>query len=620
MSIRAYILSRFCLFIVCCLAAGWLNGQTLSFNLSSGFYLDSIWVEVDGSGGHQIRYTLDGSNPSPTSQLYTGPFWISDRSGQANRISGIRTNPPNIHPSFAWHPPAGHVLKSTIVKAALFNQSDQVGSIVSGEFFIGPELANIDLPVVSIHADSIGLFGYEKGIYVPGKDYDEGPNSWQPGNYYNEGSEWEREATLYFYEAGLLQLRQTFELKTHGGGSRMMPCKSLRLSAKQDLGTPFFDYPFFTDRNINRYKRLVLRNGGQDFVHTHFADVLMHALLVPTGIGYQAAKQAVVFLNGEYWGIHDLRERYDKYYLESNFGTDLNAVDLVETAMAYEAKEGNSDGYVAMMESLKDADLSQSDAYDALAAQVDLNSFIDHHISKTYGGGDDWAGNNELVWRPHTTGAVWRWLAVDYDDCFFNIDKDAYGHATNDSGETWPNPAWSTLLFRKLMENKAFAVRYKQRLRQHLDTTFSPSRVLGKIDSIAAIYRPEMPRQVYRWGYPQSLADWEANVEHCKTFARERPAVLWQNFNTYFPDIYLNPARITIVPNPASDWILVDLPPSMGETAHYRLFASNGAIIASDTLSHQFQNRIKVTGLASGLYFLQIKTGEMLLTERVLVR
>lgn len=87
-----------------------------------------------------------------------------------------------------------------VVRAALFEDDAQVGQVVAAEYFIGTGLDSIGLPVVSIWADSAGLFGYEQGIYVPGKDYDDNPFIWQPGNYYNEGPEWEREAVFTYYD------------------------------------------------------------------------------------------------------------------------------------------------------------------------------------------------------------------------------------------------------------------------------------------------------------------------------------------------------------------------------------------------------------------------------------
>ncbi|MCU0348925.1 MAG: CotH kinase family protein, partial [Saprospiraceae bacterium] len=373
--------SRKSAILACCLSASMtLVAQTVHFSTPSGFYPAPVSLSLStGAAGHQIRFTTNGSAPDAASQLYASPIPLPDRSPQPNGSADIPTNPPSIYEGFRWRPPLGLVPKATVVTAAVFEGDEQEGEALAEEYFIGPSLDSITLPIASIWADSAGLFGYEQGIYVPGKDYDDNPTTWQPGNYFNEGPEWERPATLSFYEGKNLLLRQPFELKIHGGGSRMMPCKSLRLSAKAGLGAALFEHPFFENRPHGEHKRLVLRNGGQDFVRTLLANVLMQALLADADIETQAARPVVVFLNGTYWGIHSLTERYDKYYLANYHEADLDEIDLVEIAMSYQVKEGSSADYEAMIASLVGSDLSDPAQFEAIAAQLDLENFTDNH-------------------------------------------------------------------------------------------------------------------------------------------------------------------------------------------------------------------------------------------------
>lgn len=611
---------RFSTLCICTILAFSLAAQDVQFSMPAGFYPDGMPLLALSTGSSlAIRYTLDGQAPSHTSALYQGPILLEDRSPLPNHLANIPTNPPDIAPSIAWKAPAGPVPKSTLVQAALFDQNGgQVGNTFSEEYFIGQEISQIKLPVLSIWSDSTGLFGYEEGIYVPGKDYDENPSIWQPGNYFNEGPEWERVAAIRYYEEQALQLHHNAELKIHGGGSRMMPCKSLRLSAKSSLGAPEFFFPFFKDRDRASFKRLILRNAGQDFTNTLLADVLMHGLVAGTGLEYQSSNQVVVFINGHYWGIHAMRERYDKYYLQDYHQAGLDDIDLVEISMAFVADEGSSSDYEALVESLPNLDLRQNDAFEQLSSKMDMGNFMDEHISKIYGGGRDWAGNNERAWRTHEPGSKWRWLAVDYDDAFVDIKKDAFGHATHDSGTEWPNPEWSTRLFRHLMTNEGFAKSYKRKLRQHLDTTFHPDRVTGMLDSLAAILAPEMPRHVLRWGYPASLEAWKAKLDTFKLFAQQRPEQVWQNFNDYFPGIYLQPEDITVSPNPAHGQLLVELPQHL-PAAHYRLYCLRGACLAEGELTNEQQNVLPLPEVPAGMYLFCIQTDESLLVKKLLV-
>jgi hypothetical protein len=248
-----------------------------------------------------------------------------------------------------------------------------------------------------------------------------------------------------------------------------------------------------------------------------------------------------------------------------------------------------------------------------------LENFTDHHISKVFGGGEDWAGNNEQIWRPNLPGSRWRWLANDYDDAFANLQKDGYGHATKSDGVNWPNPEWSTRLFRSLMSNPGFAKQYKATLRKHLDTTYHPDRVQRVIDSLAAAYRPEMWRHVQRWGHPASLAKWEANIAAMKAFAAQRPAVVWQNFNDYFPGIYLPPAEVLVFPNPVAGLLRLELPAAVS-SAEYQLFGADGRMAGEGSLTNERLNELDLTGVPAGIYLLRLAAPGFSLVKKLVVR
>lgn len=595
-------------------------GQEISFGTGSGFYRADFDLVLSSNSNSQIHYTLDGTDPTRNSPEYTQAIKITDRSNEPNTIADIPTNPPTTWDFQLWIKPKVVIPKSRIVKAALFQNGQQVSPVFYEEYFIGDSLANIQLPIFSIVIDSADLFDYEKGIYVPGRDFDNNPNTWQPGNYYERGDEWERIMQVSFYENEKQVLKQTAQVEIHGGGSRIYPCKSLRLSAKNSLGNRFFDYSFFKDRPWDFYKRMVLRNGGQDWTKTIFKDALFHSLLKNQQIETQATLPTVVFINGSYWGIHNLRERYDKYYFENYHDDEIEEIDFLEIAMEFIAKEGDVSDYEKMNESLNALDLSNDEDYEHIAQQIDIANFIDNHISKTYGGGRDWSGNNERLWRAKSKGNKWRWVAKDYDDVMEDITYDAYQHATNDVGEDWPNPEWSTRLFRHLMKNEKFSNRYRERLEYHLSHTFSATKVITAIDSLAAIYRPEMQRQIDRWNYPSSLSEWEQSINDMKTFAKERASFLLDNFNSFFPPIYENPTDISMSPNPASDIVFIDLPASSTTRIKAMIYTTNGQLKTEWLLSNENQNSLSLSNFTKGTYFVHFFWNEQQIVKKLLVQ
>lgn len=588
------------------LAPFFTQAQEIIFSVPSGFYANEFELEITTTSNLQIRYSLDGKNPTAQSAIFTNPILIEERNSESNSISEIPTNPPTTFHEYLWKMPSVKVPKMRIVKAALFNNDIQISNIFYEEYFIGEPLNEIALPIFSIISDSVGLFGYEEGIYVPGKDYDDNPDIWQPGNYFNRGDDWEKIAGLSFYENKNIAFRQNISMRIHGGASRLMPCKSIRLAAKSSLGNEYMEFPFFENRSWEKYKRILLRNSGQDFNRSLFTDVLIQSLLKNQNVDYQASRQVVVFINGSYWGIHNLREKYDKYYFKNYHEGDLEAIDYMEIAMQFIAKEGSTEDYELMNESLLSLNLTTPENYDIISQKIDIESFINHHISKVYGGGNDWAGNNERAWRTHEAGSKWRWLANDYDDTFMELEKDSYLHASRTDWVGWPNPEWSTRLFRSLMTNESFAIRYKNQLSFHLENTYSPANVQSKIDSLASIYRQEMPRHIERWNYPNSMEEWESTIESFKIFAAERPALIWQSFLTHFPNIYENSLELKMSPNPASDFILLDLPKSWDGNVLLQVFQVDGKKVYEQNISNKKQHEIPLSNFQNGIYLLVI--------------
>ena len=336
-------------------------------------------------------------------------------------------------------------------------------------------------------------------------------------------------------------------------------------------------------------------------------------------IEHQASKQVVVFINGSYWGIHNLRERYDKYYFSNYHENDPEVLDYIEIAMMFIAKEGKTIEYELLNESLLLLDLSELDNFESISQKIDIANYIDHHISKVYGGGIDWSGNNERLWRTRGKKNKWRWIANDYDDAMKNVEYDSYLHATRTDWEDWPNPEWSTRLFRSLMSNVNFAIRYKNRLKFHLENTYSMEVVTAMIDSIANIYRPEIPRQIDRWNYPSSIDEWEQTIVEYKLFSEQRPRFLWNNFLQYFPDVNDKPDELEIYPNPTTYHFYIDLPEFFRENSSLKVFNIEGKKLLETTVSNSQRNKVDLKNISSGIYFVVVSNQGLNYKEKLIV-
>ncbi len=151
-------------------------------------------------------------------------------------------------------------------------------------------------------------------------------------------------------------------------------------------------------------------------------------------------------------------------------------------------------------------------------------SIINSH--RFYFNNTDWPGNNLKYWKPQTEEGKWRWILFDTDfgfglDSVNEYQHDALENALESDGPYWPNPPWATLLFRKLMENQNFKFKFINRFADILNTTFTSTKVVGKIDSIAGIIKPEINQHSMRWNEPSPF-EWDSAVNKIKIFARNR--------------------------------------------------------------------------------------------------
>ena len=493
---------------------GVLAAPTVS--LASGFYAASATVAITTpEAGAVVRYTLDGSPPTEASALYTGPLTLG-----ATRA----------------------------LRAAAFAPGRAPSAVVSRAYFVGETST---LPVVSLVTDPAGFFSDTTGIYVKGTNGIPGRCRTDPVNW---NQEWEREAHLSFFEpipAGQggagghrLILDHGAGVQIFGGCSRIYPQKSLSLHARSQYGASAFSHRFFGDVNLDTFDDLVLRSSAQDWYRTMFRDGMIQTLTRHLDIDGQAYRPAVLFLNGAFWGIHNLREKLNEDYVVAHYGGNKADVEILE-----KTTRGTSATYDQVLDLLDAGDLSTPAAFAAVEARVDVDEYMNYLIAEIYSANGDWPGHNLKLWR--APGQRWRWMRYDADfgyggnsNGLYTSNTLAHATAANSTGEY--NPPWSTLLFRKLLTNDGFRHTFIQRMAAHANTTFDPTRTLGLIDSLQANIAPEMPRHKARWPQSASFAKtWDLLVGEMRTFATERPAAMRGFVVGYFAEA-VGSARLTL--------------------------------------------------------------------------
>lgn len=521
------------------------------FSHESGFYSQSFDLKLqvpDGLDGARIFYTTDGSTPGPDNGLeYTKPVRIEDRTPEPNDISMIPTNNYSSDHQFNenWEEPTGQVFKGTVVRAITWAPDAEPLETATKSYFVGDHLDDrYQLPVFSLATDPENFFSPETGIYVN-------------DNFWNSGPDWERPVHVSFFEpGGKPVLAQDAGVRIHGGTSRGRPLKSLRMYARRSYGETWFEQPLISGAPVNKYKRFLLRNSGNDWRRTLFRDALMQKLVEHTSVETQYYRPSIVFLNGEYWGIHNIRMRYDHRYFQTMH--NLNREDLILFEGDAEIKEGNKsdrNAYLQLREIIQREDVNNPAIWRTIEDRIDLENFRDYNISNIYFRNTDWPGNNIDFWRKRTDSSVdgtpdghdgrWRWLLYD-TDFGFNLDynyvwgsgdgaqHNTLAFAVDGSSESWPNPQWAVSMLRGALRNTSFRHDFIHRFADLLNTAFSEERVVREIDRIQETLDPHIDEHIRRWRGPETRQFWEQEVESMRRFARRRPEAQRNHIASFF--------------------------------------------------------------------------------------
>ncbi|MEX0721803.1 MAG: CotH kinase family protein [Balneolaceae bacterium] len=459
-----------------------------------GFYSGSIEIEISTGIANNIYYTTDGNDPTSSSDLFESSLLIDE---------------------------------TTTVKLRAIEEGKLSSNIETQTYFIDAEH---DLPVISLVTPPDNLWSDESGIYVEGTNGIEG-NCTGARNW---NQDWEIPAHIELYEnGGSPGFSSNIGAKIFGGCSRNNSQKSLAVFFRGEYGNPELEYRLFEEKEIDIFESFVLRNSGNDFNDTHFRDALMKTLIEDTEIDYQAYQPVVVYLNGEYYGIHNIREKINEHFIASNHGVDTDDIDLIENNGF--AKHGSTSSYDAFMNALESADMQNQDNYNSVLQHVDLDNYIDYMAAQIFYVNRDWPGNNLRYWKEKN--GKFRWILYD-TDFGFNMYGGHPAHinmlnfATAKYGPEWPNPHWSTHIFRKFLESESFEQAFINRFGDLLNTVFEEDHIISVIDSLAQGIDSEMAAHKSKWW--GSKSDWHGAVGSLRNFARSRPDYMESHIESFF--------------------------------------------------------------------------------------
>ncbi len=487
--------------------------SSVKFSHGSGFYDDIITIKLKSPViGSQIYFSKDGSSPGVTSILYTEPISIE---------------------------------KTTVIKARLFKNGREIGRETGHTYFINDKSS---LPIVSLTADSDALWG-ENGIYT-GK------------NQTKKGEEWVRDGVIEFYEPGqkMPAFVKDINFRIYGGKTRKSAQKSLKICTNQNDS---IHYEVFPGYNVTKFKCLLLRNSGGDWRLTMFRDGLIQNIISENSLlTTQNYRPAVLYINGQYWGIHNIRELYNDNFFSNKYSgrrqdyailfpdrDDKGRVDIEA------GSQKDADDFYRLRQ-LAERDVQHISVINEIRQLMDIESFFDYNIFELYFANADWIESNIKIWRYngidknensiYGNDGKFRWLVYDLDSGLGTYAEPPYtanilkaATVKRDySGRSWPY-----VILRRLLVSDITSPIFLDRYADLLNTTFRPENIIKKVDEYEKAIEDEMPRHIERWKdskdawgnpYIQSMEEWRTNVQQLRDFANDRPQHAYKHLIEHF--------------------------------------------------------------------------------------
>ena len=559
--------------------------DSLWLSIGSGFYQnDTSIVAMHLVQENQIRYTFNADDVDFESALYTNDLELNDINESPNRFANFKES---------IFQPGNKISKANVLRIQSFSEGCPASKELVETYFVEEDYPSWyhSLPVVSLVTDEDNLFNKEEGIYVEGNAH----------NFTKRGKAWERPVHIEVFDSTFQSMiKQHAGIRIHGGFARWFDQKSLRLYARSKYGKDSFVNPGLQQKKeIPGFKKLLLRN-VQVWSGAMFTDELCQHLVEDLNIDYNAAESAVVYINGEYWGVYSLREFFDENYVASNYQIGNPELDI----------SFSMEGIEEFSNYLANNSVNEENFLVGVNEIIDVESVIDYYIAQFYLANQDYI-NNSRFWKETSQNTKWRPYFYDldfsfpisrWDELFTEFLNPTPGRTTYSASRT---DALSTLL-----QNKEFRAKFHGRFVEILNDQFSPGKVLKLIDSYHTKYLTLVNDHTYRWGIPQDIHSWNESIAKLRTYAILRPVELHQLFQKYFGNPF------TVYPNPSNGRFQIAFNNDVAR-AKINIYSLQGKKIFEKLGINA--DEIVVLDLPSGVYILRVLQDKIWYSEKLIV-
>ena len=482
-------------------------------NIIGGFYPYGEEVSIINSEDNIIyRFTTNGSDPTINDEIFSSII----------------------------------IEENLILKVRSFKEDYFPSKVITNSYFNDNLLR--ELPVVSLISDSNYFFGSDSGLLVAGNEAENGfpffgANWWSDcphSNMREYGCEdWEHPVHIEFFETdGSQGFKLNAGMQIHGHWMRGMPQKAIAIFARGKYGTEVIEHQIFPNLQINQYKNILLRPSGNDQSSTMIRDGLGAMIARDINLDYQAFRQAVLFINGNYWGIYNIREKINEHFIANHHTVDFDILDIVENSYGTWANFGSTDNWNSMRNFLIQNDMSQNQNYELAKTLIDMESWINYLVVELYAGNNDWIGGNYKRW--YTPDHKWRFILNDLD-AGFNQYPEQYNPPEESIFENTALNGGFHEYF-QLIVNSEFKNQFINTFADLFNTSFDPVYLTNIIDSLSQVISNEMPYHIDRWENTctycpsnwigdgiNNMGEWTEELERLYEFANVRYEVGWDN-------------------------------------------------------------------------------------------
>lgn len=560
------------------------------FDLPPGFYTGAQTVSLSITDPtHIIRYTTDGTKPDWTSPVYSGPITVNNSmtvrarafppGGPGGGTSGPYCDEPQGSAGF----PNDLDCQAVVCAADPFCCNNTWDALCAGDAagftecfdclttYVPPPPAGTN---VTPGFTETNTYFIDETYTVPtiavsgqlGQWNAGGGGGWMQvnGNWHNH-----YEVCLeYFDTAGIFITELEGTLRRHGNDSWAYPQRGMRFHSRDQQGFDNnVDYELFPQKDRGKYDVVIMKAAGSDnypgngwLPTAHLRDGFAQTASQrgELELDERSYNHQITYLNGDYWGLYETRERIDKDFTDHYYNQPEEFVDMLEYWGGLEEEYGNDDDWVLLYNFVTGNDMSVQLNYDYVTTQLNPESFIDNFVLNTYFVNTDWLNWNTKWWRgTFGTGVRWRYVLWDLDNTF-NLGQNYTGWSSTGPYvnvvceaqsifQNWGSSNGHTAMYSSLLDNEGFFQAYINRYADLLNTALHCDTLVALLDEFEANMLPEMPGQVNRWG--GNVGTWQNRVEDIREFICIRWDIVNQQIIDCFEDDYdiSGPYEVTVV-------------------------------------------------------------------------